>query len=354
MFNNDSHHLRRLDDAGYSPHVVKHLSRARAQTTNEIYNSKWKLFEAFAKNKFDPLRATPAQLAEFLTHLFENRGIAPTTIKGYRAAVGHVLRLSSGYDPGEDDIIRILMKSFDRQRPSCKSRVPSWDISLVLDQWSRVDDAGIPLSLLQTKTIFLLALATGARRGELWALTSNVRLTGNNPNTLVIPLDKSFTFKTQFTTKNKKFKNYIEIPMIPNEKLTSLCPVTVLLTFLERSQQFRQANQTSLFLPLREGAASTSKQLISANVVKAVTWAYREADAAMPRAVRAHDVRGMATSLSLYAGNSLEDVLEAGRWSNPHTFFKYYQKSFETLSLQRLGSFSHVACAGKIIETGRF
>ena len=288
-----------------------------------------------------------------MTYLFEVRGITPATIKGYRAAVGHVLRLSNGYDPGEDDIIRILMKSFDRQKPPSKNRVPTWDISLVLDQWSRVDNANIPLPLLQTKTVFLLALATGARRGELWALTTDISWKGENRDTLVVQIDKSFVFKTQFTTKNKKFENHIEIPMIPDQTLHTLCPVVTLLTFLERTQTTRKPNQSSLFIPFREGAVCTTKQLISANVVKAVTWAYRKADVATPRSVRAHDVRGIATTLSLYAGSKLEDVVSAGRWSSPHTFFKYYQKSFETTALQRLGNFSHVACAGKIIETGR-
>ena len=333
---------------------MKHLSQARARTTNASYESKWRLFEGFAKNKFNPLQATPAQLAEFLTYLFESRGISPATIKGYRAAVGHILRLSSGYDPGEDDIIKLLMKSFDRQRPTSRSRVPPWDITLVLDQWSRVDNDSIPLDLLQTKAIFLLALASGARRGEIWALTQDVGIQGGDPTSLVIPLDKNFVFKTQFTAKHKKFDNKIVIPMIPDQKMQSLCPGAAIRTFLGRAESVRRPGQNSLFLPLREGAVGTTKQLISANVVKAVTWAYRKADVAVPRTIRAHDVRGIATSLSLQAGNSLEDVLEAGRWSNPHTFFKYYQKSFEPLTLRRLGNFSHVACAGRIIETGGF
>ena len=103
---------------------------------------------------------------------------------------------------------------------------------------------------------------------------------------------------------------------------------------------------------MREGAVRTTKQLISANVVKAITWAYTKAGKPLPQNVRAHDVRGVATSLAFVAGLSVEDVLRAGHWSNPHTFLKHYNKEFAPLTLERLKRVPHVACAGRIIETG--
>ena len=325
---------------------------ARAGTTNENYESKWKLFVAFAKSKFDPHEASPAHLAEFLTHLFEVRKVSPATIKGYRAAIGHVLRLASGYDPGEDDIIRLLMKSFDRQKPLSVTKSPTWDIAVVLDQWATTDNQELSLALLQTKAIFLLALVTGARRGEIWALRNDVTMPDSQGTPLVIPFDKNFTFKTQFTSKNQKFPKHLEVMPLGDKTLDSICPVATVCSFLLRSNRIRLATQTSLFIPMREGAVRTTKQLISANVVKAITWAYTKAGKSIPRTVRAHDVRGVATSLAFVAGNSVEDVLQAGRWSNPHTFLKHYHKEFAPITLERLTRVPHVACAGRIIETG--
>ena len=354
MFGTLQHNLPQLDDRGYSPGVIRHLHKARASSTNENYESKWKLFCAFAEQRFDPYTATPSQLAEFLTHLFENRKVSPTTIKGYRAAVGHVLRLSCGYDPGNDEIIRLLMKSFDRQQPTSRNKVPSWDISVVLDQWGATVNSELSLALLQTKAIFLLALATGARRGEIWALTCDVCVPTNQGDPMVLPFDKNFVFKTQFTCKNKKFPKALHVQALADPKLETVCPVHTLCCFLARSSSIRQENQTSLFLPMRDGAVLPTKQLISANVVKAITWAYKQAGRAPPRTARAHDVRGIATTLALQAGHGLEDVLEAGHWSNPHTFFKHYQKELTPLTLQRLKRVPHVACAGTIIKTGGF
>ena len=133
---------------------------SRSKTTNIAYDSKWKLFAGFAQTKsFDPLKTTPAQLAEFLTFLFVDRKIKPSTIKGYRAAIGHVLRLANGYDPGDDQIITLLMKSFDRQLPPSKNTVPKWDIAVVLNQLAKTNNMSMPIELLMSKAIFLLALA---------------------------------------------------------------------------------------------------------------------------------------------------------------------------------------------------
>ena len=88
------------------------------------------------------------------------------------------------------------------------------------------------------------------------------RYTGGDPTSLVIPLDKNFVFKTQFTAKHKKFDNKIVIPMIPDQKMQSLCPGAAIRTFLGRAESVRRPGQNSLFLPLREGAVGTTKQLI--------------------------------------------------------------------------------------------
>lgn len=331
--------------------MVAHLKKSRANSTNENYESKWKLFAAYAHNKFDTSTTTPAQLAEFLTFLFEKRGVQPTTIKGYRAAIGHVLRLANGYDPGEDDIIRLLMKSFDRQRPVKSRKVPTWDVALVLNQLKQKENQELTFAELQAKAIFLLALATGARRSELWALTKNVQFLGDSCTSMVIPFDKTFVFKTQFTCKNRKFPASLNVQSLGGSESELICPVTTIRAFLQRSHDHRQAHQNSLFIPTRTGADVTTKQLISANVVKVITWAYKRAGKTTPVRVRAHDVRGVATTLALTAGHALEEVLQAGYWTSPHTFYKHYLKSFATQTLNDLQNVPHVVCAGKVIQT---
>ena len=91
--------------------------------------------------------------------------------------------------------------------------------------------------------------------------------------------------------------------------------------------------------------------MISAQVVKAIKWAYRVENTPFPKNVKAHDVRGVAATLRVTAGQSIHDVLEAGNWTNPMTYFKHYNQTFLPDTLTHLKKHSFLACAGKIIST---
>ena len=83
-------------------------------------------------------------MAKFLTHLFDNRKVKPSTMKGYRAVIGHILRLATGYDP----IIKTLIHSFERQKPTTQNTTSTWDVALVLESWAKTDGDTMPLKLL--------------------------------------------------------------------------------------------------------------------------------------------------------------------------------------------------------------
>ena len=242
----------------------------------------------------------------------------------------------------------MLLKSFERQRPVVVNNTPSWDVALVLDQWANTDNQSLTLELLQTKTIFLLELAS---RVELWALTSEVKQLSDNPITLVIPYDKQFVFKTQFTRQDRSKPKEMIVQSLPGRLLQTICPVRTLLDFLAQSQNLRKATQNSLFIPLSGHTFVTTKQMISAQVVKAIKWAYQTDNTPFPKDVKAHDVRGVAATLRVTAGQSIHDVLEAGNWSNPITYFKHYNQTFLPDTLAHLKKHSFLACAGKVIST---
>ena len=145
------------------------------------------------------------------------------------------------------------------------------------------DNIQLSLELLQTKTVFLLALASGARRGELWALTAEVKQVSDDPVTLAIPYNKKFVFKTQFTRQDRLKPKQMIVQALPGNLLQSICPVKTTLDFLAKSKTLRQETQTSLFIPLSGHTFVTSKQMISAQVVKAIKWAYRVENTPFPK-----------------------------------------------------------------------
>ena len=87
---------------GYSSSVLQQLSRSRFPSSNRTYESKWRLLEAFCRDRsVDAFAATPALVADFLVWLAHTRSASYSTIAGYRSAIGHVLRLATGYSPND-------------------------------------------------------------------------------------------------------------------------------------------------------------------------------------------------------------------------------------------------------------
>ena len=108
-----------------------------------------------------------SDIAEFLNHLFTVKNLKPATIAGYRTAIADQEVCKSLH-------LKRLLASFYRDKPILNRVFPSWDLSLVLVSLTKapfepLKDAG--LKILTFKTVFLMALAAGKRRGEVHAWT---------------------------------------------------------------------------------------------------------------------------------------------------------------------------------------
>ena len=96
-----------------------------------------------------------------------------SAVKGYCSALNSVLALK-GRDLAASREITTLLRSFARSVNPVELRPPAWDVSLVLQSLT-----GAPYEPLRTceerflaqKTLFLLALASAKRIGELHALS---------------------------------------------------------------------------------------------------------------------------------------------------------------------------------------
>ena len=110
---------------------------------------------------------------EFLNHLFTVKNLKPVTIAGYRTAIADHLG-PFGQEVGKSLHLKRLLASFYRDKPILNRGIPSWDLSLVLMSFTKapfepLKDAS--LKILTFKTVFLMALASGKRRGEVHAWT---------------------------------------------------------------------------------------------------------------------------------------------------------------------------------------
>ena len=348
------HNLARLRGAGYSQEVLDSLGHARAVSTNQVYDSKWKLFAGFCEKRgIPPEDAGPPLVADFLLFLFRDRHCSARTVASYRSALGNVLRFTSSYDPANDKIISQLIKGFKRQRPPTVSKVPHWDLGIVLRHFARPENANgfLDLHSLTAKAVFLLSLATAGRCQALAALEDDLSVVREFPLVIQIPFVAGFLPKQFFLLKNPKPPAPVELSELPGLNSVGICPVRTLLAYRSRVAPRRLPSQSSLFIPHAVGKTGRlHPSAVGRYIVKSILQAYDAEGLKHPSSVKAHDVRGVATSLRALTGVSLVDVVSAGGWSQPNTFVNFYLKQFTKGQLSSLAHLPDFCAAGGTIK----
>ena len=282
-------------------------------------------------------------IAEFLTHLRRDKLLSVSAVKGYRSALNSVF-LVRGMDLAASHALSLLLRSFEASCPPRAVRPPEWDLSLVLRSLTLAPYEPLGQAsqvYLTRKFVFLLALASAKRVSELHGLSSRVRHTEGWSSV-------SFSFVPEFVAKNQnpsvadpRFEGFT-IPALPGEGADSedrlLCPVRACKRYLEMRQELR-SDSRHLFISATGARGTVSKNTVSGWLRQVITWAYRSSGRgdAIPR-VRAHEVRGVGSSLLFGKNMAVEQVLRAGTWKRQSTFTRFYlrdvtHRSLDTFSL---------------------
>lgn len=235
----------------------------------------------------------------------------------------------------------MLFKSFEKSCPPREVKPPQWDVSLVLsslrgspyEPLAKASDRDLTL-----KTVFLLALASAKRVGELHALSATV---GHSEGwrSLAFSFVPDFVAKTQNpSVPDHRFDGF-SIPSLkdftgddPEEMC--LCPVRAMRLYLKRTRPLRSKEQGRLFLATGRSKKEVSKNTISYWLRETIRRAYQtsEQDVNVPR-IRAHEVRGIAPTLLFKRNFAVEQVLRAGVWKSQTTFTSFYLRDITHKSL---------------------
>ena len=106
---------------GFSVRATNHISKAVRQSTEIVYEAKWSIFVNWCVGReIDPIKVSVQQLADLFVHLFKDKGLFPSTIKGYRSSVTRTLAISGGTDFSNNEFLSLLIRHFDLQRPKQK------------------------------------------------------------------------------------------------------------------------------------------------------------------------------------------------------------------------------------------
>ena len=220
-------------------------------------------------------------------------------------------------------------------------RPPSWDLSKVLR--FLLSDAFEPLrdALLRTltkKVLFLLALATAKRVGELQALSRLVSFVGG---------DACLSYVPEFVAKSESLSRSIPRSFLVKslsdfaaglEDDLLLCLVRALRIYLDRTLSLAPIRRR-LFVSPSCPARAMSKNAVSFFLREVIHGA--EASHPEVGTVRAHDIRGVSTSVAFHRNWSVSAVLDAATWSSSSVFTSFYLRDlqYEFQGLRSLGLF---------------
>ena len=183
--------------------MAEQSSLARRPSSRAVYQVRWSIYREWYHNIGHSVsRPTLAKVADFLYWLQYTRGLSVSSLSGYRSVLSAVFRFHLP-SLSSDPVIRDVLRSFRLSSAERVLRPPAWDLSKVLTYF--VSPAFVPLSqasirALTLKTLFLLALATAKRVGELQALSSIVTFVAG---------DACLSYIPQFVTKSESLTRSI-------------------------------------------------------------------------------------------------------------------------------------------------
>ena len=256
-------------------------------------------------------------------------------------------------------VLHDLLRSFRLEQPLPSSRVPPWDLLLVLRFLSGPPFeplSSCSLRDLTQKVLFLVSLATAHRVVELQAVSRDVSLSGS---------DFYLSYLPEFQAKTESSANLLPrsfcvrslsdfVGDLPDELL--LCPVRALHLYISQVSLVSPRPRTLFVSPLSP-SWSLSKNALSFFLRDVISLAYSSPSSSssssslpsfLASAFQAHSVRGVATSWAFSRNAPLSSILAAATWSSSPVFTSFYLKDVQFSSSHGFGLGPLVA-AGNVI-----
>ena len=314
--------LRRFTGAaGFSSSVASQVGLASRASSRTNYQLKWSTFRSWCRAKGHSIsRPSLSKVTDFLLWLRRHRRLSVSSVMGYRSMLSAVFRFQLP-DLSSHPVLRDLLRSFRIAAPCRPLRPPpAWDLAAVLTYLNSAVFEPLRLASLRSltkKVLFLLALATAKRIGEIQALSRLVSF---------VRADACLSYVPEFVAKTESLSNPIPRSFLVkslsdfvaglHEELL-LCPVRALRIYLDRMASFSPLPRC-LFLSPRRPSRALSKNAVSFFLREVI----HEAEAGRPEVgpVRA----GVSTLAAFHHNWSVASVLESATWRSNSVFVSFY------------------------------
>ncbi|XP_068206329.1 uncharacterized protein [Palaemon carinicauda] len=327
---------RLLTREGFSTRAASQMTGCLRSSSRAIYQAKWLEFYKWCrKNDCKPIGASIPTIADYLVHIRLDRNMSVPSIKGVRAALGQIAWLK-GIDLGGSRQLSLLIKSFEQSCPPHSLKAPEWDVLLVLDSLKKPPFEPLRQALdreFTLKTVFLLALASSKRVGELHRLATNVSHSIGWKEA-ILTFVPSFVAETQNPAVSDLRFSEVVIPAInksDDSEDLQLCPVRGLRKYLASTSRLRPAMK-NLFVFTGKVRKAISKNTISNWLKEVIQRVYIAKGRPAPSSAKPHDIRSISTSMAFSKNISVAQVLKAVLWKRQNTFISHYLKDCSLVS----------------------
>ena len=294
-----------------------------------ILTRRWSVYRSWCHAQGHSVsRPSLAKVADFLCWLRSAKGLSVSSIRGYRSVLPAVFRFHLP-SLSSDPVLCDLLRSFSLSSAERVLRPPAWDLARVLrylnsSQFEPLSQA--PLRALSQKTLFLLALSTAKRVGELQALSSVVTFVG---------VDACISYTPHFVAKSESLTRSIPRSFLVRslsdfavglDDDLLLCLVRALRIYLDRTRSLSPSRHR-LFVSPRRPSRAMSKNAVSSflhEVIHAAGAARHEVGS-----VRAHEIRSVSTSVAFHRNWPVSSVLESATWSSSSVFSSFYLRDIQ-------------------------
>ena len=188
-----------------------------------------------------------------------------------------------------------------------------------------------PTLYRRLKTAFLLALAYGKRRSEIYAWFANkVSNLGQWEKVALFP-SSDFIAKNQLAREGSQSVSPLTIPALTTivdrqfKEDRTLCPVRAVRYYLDRTKHLR-GSRSLLFISFKkEHTSDIRPATLSSWLKQTILLCYKQADqqALDLVQVKAHDIRA---SKAFYGGVLVDQIMQACHWKAHSTFSNFYLK----------------------------
>ena len=206
----------------------------------------------------DPTRPSHVQLANHLSEAALDGGLSAAALRVRRSAILTTCRQIRPERTIALHMSSDVIRAVALRRARTKTRIPAWDLRLVLEfliSRSFEPLESCSLRSLTQKTVFLVMLASGRRASEVHGLSGI-------PAAISRERDRSFrlNFLPEFLAKNQSPEDPSPSICIkplshiagPEDADTRLCPVRALKVYLNRTKDRRNGPLRRLFVPVNE------------------------------------------------------------------------------------------------------